>query len=87
MGTREASSCEVYGYVHHPDVRQLPVMASCRMPRGVFKRRGFCLGWGFCNECIEQPFRIGFRLPYSVLSCGISAVLCDQGYSQAHFWS
>lgn len=31
-GTREASSCEVYGYVHHPDARQLPAMASCRMP-------------------------------------------------------
>lgn len=86
-GTREASSCQVYGHVHRPDVRQFLVVASCGMPCGGFERGGFCLGWGFCDECIEQPFGIGFRLSYSVLSCGISAVLCNQGYLLAHFWS
>lgn len=59
--------------------------AGC--PAGALSVGGFCLGWGFCDECIEQPFGIGFRLPYSVLSCDISAVLCNQGYLQAHFWS
>ena len=88
-GTREASSCEVYGYVHRSDVRQLPIIASCRMPRGSFKRRGFCLGRSFCGGHGHSRQSPGacFRFPYRILSCGVSAVLRDQGLLQAHLGS
>lgn len=64
-------------------------MASCRMPRGSFKRRGFCLGRSFCGGHGHSRQSPGacFRFPYRILSCGVSAVLRDQGLLQAHLGS
>lgn len=46
---------------------------AARMPRGSFKRRGFCLGGSFCGGCGGHPWRL---LPISLLNSPLWRIRC-----------